>query len=162
MAAKPPQVTVSRPSDTTKGLFDRPLETFTRPLPEISWCPALVGRGGSVSRRDHNQAAKNHPQLTGAYCMKKAPLERQPLFGREGSGGRGASLREAASPPRISRISLTRPSYNISSFDRRRRCAGSERASRLFRSWSGWGCCRDRPSSRAQFARSRRLDAQRK
>ena len=29
------------------------------------------------------------------------PAERQPLFGREGSGGRGASLREAASPPSV-------------------------------------------------------------
>ena len=28
-------------------------------------------------------------------------LKRQPLFGREGSGGRGASLREAASPPSV-------------------------------------------------------------
>ena len=59
MAAKPPQVTVSRPSDTTKGLCDRPLETFAHPFPEISWFPALAGRGGSVSRRDHNHLAEN-------------------------------------------------------------------------------------------------------
>ena len=65
MAAKPPQVTVSRPSDTTKGLCDRPLETFARPFPEISWFPALVGRGGSVSRRDLNLLAENRVQLSG-------------------------------------------------------------------------------------------------
>ena len=60
----------------------------------------LAGRGGSVSRRDHNQPAENRAHLTGGTKPKETPPpERQPLFGREGSGGRGASLREAASPP---------------------------------------------------------------
>ena len=44
---------------------------------------------GIPPRRRHQLQRNAHP-------------ERQPLFGREGSGGRGASLREAASPPRIS------------------------------------------------------------
>ena len=65
--------------------------------------PPLAGRGGSVSRRDLNQATGNRAQLTGGTKPEeKYPAERQPLFGREGSGGRGASLREAASPPSVS------------------------------------------------------------
>ena len=102
-AAKPPQVTVSCPLGVTKGLCDRPLETFARsPLPTI-WYPTLAGRGGSVSRRDHNQAAGSRAHLSGGTKPEETSQpKRQPLFGREGSGGRGASLREAASPPRIS------------------------------------------------------------
>ena len=46
------------------------------------------------------------PLSGGTNSEKSSHPKRQPLFGREGSGGRGASLREAASPPRISRIPL--------------------------------------------------------
>ena len=68
------------------------------------YSPTPQGRGGSVSRRDHNQAIRNRtPTRRGILYGRKDQLELQPLFGREGSGGRGASLREAASPPRISR-----------------------------------------------------------
>ena len=51
--------------------------------------PAPQGRGGSVSRRDHNQAAGNHAQLTGGntYAETHAP-KRQLLFGRGGLGER--------------------------------------------------------------------------
>ena len=110
VAAKPPQVTVSCPLGMTKGLCDRPLETFARsPLPTI-WYPTLAGRGGSVSRRDHNPAAGTRAHLSGGTKPEETSQpERQPLFGREGSGGRGASLREAASPPRISRSSSALP-----------------------------------------------------
>ena len=100
---------------------------------------ALHGRGGSVSRRDHNQAAGTRAQLAGgasleeesslfpivpstgqvaaalsaavtttkqqepasnsqgAQAWRKSQAYSPLLFGREGSGGRGASLREA--PP---------------------------------------------------------------
>ena len=37
-------------------LCDRPLETFARSLLKLCGIPTLAGRGGSVSRRDHNQA----------------------------------------------------------------------------------------------------------
>ena len=54
------------------------------------------GRGGSVSRRDLNQAARNpHPLSGGTKPEETSHPERQPLFGREREGG--ASLREAAS-----------------------------------------------------------------
>ena len=65
--------------------------------------PPLAGRGGSVSRRDLNQAIrKPRPTHRRNQLRRNNPLKRQPLFGREGSGGRGASLREAASPPSVS------------------------------------------------------------
>ena len=104
--------------------------SHAKPLPRRdrhSWAagtrsPAQAGHGGSVSRRDHNQAYRRRAQLTGATYMKEQPtrtpatlrergsggeallLEKRPLprdlspqklFGREREGG--ASLREAAS-----------------------------------------------------------------
>ena len=85
------------------------------------------GRGGSVSRRDLNQLAGNRAQLAGAYSLRKestrtpaalregargrgfSQRSRLPRIPRtflipsyssgEGVWGRGASLREAASPP---------------------------------------------------------------
>ncbi len=64
--------------------------------------PTLAGRGGSVSRRDHSPAYRRHAHLSGGTKPEETSQpKRQPLFGREGSGGRGASLREAASPPRV-------------------------------------------------------------
>ena len=88
VAATPPQVTVSRSSDTTKGLCDRPLETFARPLPEVSWCPALVGRGGSVSRRDHNQAYRRPRSTSQAEpTMQKQPRQTPTALRERGSGG---------------------------------------------------------------------------
>ena len=41
------------------------------------------------------------PTLRRNQLRRSNQLQRQPLFGREGSGGRGASLREAASPPSV-------------------------------------------------------------
>ena len=46
-------------------LCDRPLETFARSLFKLYGDPALAGRGGSVSRRDHNPATGNRAQLSG-------------------------------------------------------------------------------------------------
>ena len=46
------------------------------------------GRGGSVSRRDHNQETGIRAQLTGAYSLEKNQLELQLLFGRGGLGER--------------------------------------------------------------------------
>ena len=63
---------------------------------------ALHVRGGSVSRRGLNQTARNRTHLNRRNQFHRSNhLKRQLLFGREGSGGRGASLREAASPPRV-------------------------------------------------------------
>ena len=44
------------------------------------------------------------PPFRRNHLRRSNQPKRQPLFGREGSGGRGASLREAASPPRNSAI----------------------------------------------------------
>ena len=77
-------------------LCDRPLETFARsPLPTIRY-PTLAGRGGSVSRRDHNQAyRKPAPTRMGAQARRKNQAYSQLLSGREREGG--AFLRKAAS-----------------------------------------------------------------
>ena len=87
-------------------LSDRPRHSFGSLTFELVSYPTLAGRGGSVSRRDHYQVYRKIPPLSGGTNSDESyPVQRQPLFGREGSGGRGASLREAASPPRISRSS---------------------------------------------------------
>ena len=59
----------------------------------------MEGRGGSVSRRDRSQAAGNRAQL--AWARKSAGTHKPiPSYSSgEGVWGRGASLREAASPP---------------------------------------------------------------
>ena len=47
------------------------------------------GRGGSVSRRDLNQAARNpHPPRMGANLQKNNQVYSQLLFGRGGLGER--------------------------------------------------------------------------
>ena len=82
--------------------FRSPPSPLRTPTYRLLSGQTLAGRGGSVSRRDHNQPAENRAHLTGGTKPKETPPpERQPLFGREGSGGRGASLREAASPPSV-------------------------------------------------------------
>ena len=68
--------------------------------------PAIGGRRGSFPQR---QQVTNAPPLRRNHLCRSPQVKRQPLFGREGSGGRGASLREAASPPRISRSSSALP-----------------------------------------------------
>ena len=60
--------------------------------------PAIGGRRGSFSQR---RQVANAPTLRRNQTRRSNPAKRQPLFGREGSGGRGASLREAASPPSV-------------------------------------------------------------
>ena len=55
--------------------------------------PAPQGRGGSVSRRDHNQATRNRAQLTGATCQKEEST-RPPATLRERGSGREALLLE--------------------------------------------------------------------
>ena len=61
------------------------------------------GRGGSVSRRDHNLTSRRlHPPLRRNQLRRKAQLKRQPLFGRGGLGERRFSQRSGLSP----RISL--------------------------------------------------------
>ena len=53
----------------------------------------------SAAVDSHTVPARRRTQPTGGTNSAEAsPSKRQPLFGREGSGGRGASLREAASP----------------------------------------------------------------
>ena len=111
-------------AEARRGLSDRPRHPFGSLALKLGRNPTLVGRGGSVSRRDHNQAyRRTHPPHRRNQLCRSNQLKRQPLFGREREGGaslreaaslallsliyssgegvwgRGASLREAASPP---------------------------------------------------------------
>ena len=75
------------------------LAPFPAKSPLKGEVPAIGGRRGSFPQR---QQVTNAPPLRRNHLCRSPQVKRQPLFGREGSGGRGASLREAASPPRIS------------------------------------------------------------
>ena len=80
-------------------LCDRPLETFASLTFELVAYPLSAGRGGSVSRRDHNQATGNRAQLAWAHKLEGKDKLIPSYSSGEGVWGRGASLREAASPP---------------------------------------------------------------
>ena len=60
------------------------------------------GRGGSVSRRDHNSVYRRRAQLSGGTPSEERVNPNASRSSGEGVWGRGASLREAASPPESS------------------------------------------------------------
>ena len=104
MAAKPPQGTVSCLSGTPKGRspsggFAIVLWKPSPPAYRLVSYPTSEGRGGSVSRRDHNQVAGNRTHLSGGTNYAEATPPNASRSSGEGVWGRGASLREAASPP---------------------------------------------------------------
>ena len=79
-------------------LSDRPPSA---PTYELVSFPTLAGRGGSVSRRDHTQAYRRPPPLSGGTNSKgSSHPKRQPLFGRGGLGERRFSQRSRLSPQR--------------------------------------------------------------
>ena len=77
----------------TKGASRR--EAAVPPIVPLS----SAGRGGSVSRRDHSPAARNRAHLAWAYKSEGTHKPIPSHSSGEGVWGRGASLREAASPP---------------------------------------------------------------
>ena len=81
-------------------LCDRPLETFARPLPEIGWRLALAGRGGSISRRDHNQLTEERVQLSWVRKLV-GKLKFIPSYSSGGGPGE-ALLLEKRPPPEFS------------------------------------------------------------
>ena len=99
VAAKPPQVTVSCPSGTRRWLSDRPRHPFGPLALGLVPYPALAGRGGSVSRRDHNKAYRRRTHLSGGTNYAEATPPNASRSSGEGVWGGGASLREAASSP---------------------------------------------------------------
>ena len=66
--------------------------------------PAPQGRGGSISRRDHNPAYRRPTTLSGGATYAEAHKPNASCSSGEGVWGRGASLREAASPPESPRL----------------------------------------------------------
>ena len=104
VAAKPPQSTVSCLSGTTKGRspsggFAIALWKPSPPAYRLVSYPTSEGRGGSVSRRDHNQVAGNRTHLSGGTNYAEATPPNASRSSEEGVWGGGASLREAASSP---------------------------------------------------------------
>ena len=73
-------------------LCDRPLETFAPLTFELVAYPMSAGRGGSVSRRDHNQATGNRAYSQAEPTQKKDST-RTPAALREGARGRSFSQR---------------------------------------------------------------------
>ena len=73
--------------EAAKGLSDRPLETFGFPL--IGWYrdQALAGRGGSVSRRDHNRSTGTRVRSQAEPTMKKGTRQTPAALRERGSGG---------------------------------------------------------------------------
>ena len=61
--------------------------------------PRRKGRGGSVSRRDHNPKTRKRAHIAWAHNSKGKHESIPSYSSGEGVWGRGASLREAASPP---------------------------------------------------------------
>ena len=83
-------------------------------FPAIHFSQAPHVRGGSVSRRGHNQVYRRRAQLSGGTTYAEARPPNAIRSSGEGVWGRGASLREAASPPEFpSRIYL--PLFSSSS-----------------------------------------------
>ena len=87
-------------------LSDRPRHPFGLPLIDWYCTQALEGRGGSVSRRDHSQATRNRAHAAWAHKPEETHKPIPSYSSGEGVWGRGASLREAASPPEFPPVYL--------------------------------------------------------
>ena len=104
----PPQVRVSCLSGTRRWtepvwqLSDRPRHPFGSLIFELVSYLTLAGRGGSVSRRDHNPKTGKRAHLAWARKFEGKIKPIPSCSSGEGVWGRGASLREAASPPESS------------------------------------------------------------
>ena len=62
--------------------------------------PTLAGRGGSVSRRDHNQANRRYAQLTGGTTYAEVPKPNAATLRERGSGGEALLLEKRPLPQR--------------------------------------------------------------
>ena len=96
VAAQPPQVTVSCPLGTRRGLSDRPRYPFGSLTFELVSYPTLAGRGGSVSRRDHNQAHRRRAHVAWAHNPKGT---HKPIPSRSSGGSAREELLSEKLPP---------------------------------------------------------------
>ena len=81
------------------GAFRSPPPPLRAPSYRLVSFLTLAGRGGSVSRRDHNQVRENRPYSQAEPTLRNHTPPNASRSSGEGVWGRGASLREAASPP---------------------------------------------------------------
>ena len=82
-------------------LCNRPLETFAHPFPVTVHDPTLAGRGGSVSRRDHNQLAGNRAHLAWAHKSEEKPSLFPATLRERGSGGEALLLEKRPLPQKL-------------------------------------------------------------
>ena len=87
------------PSHSSRESTSKALLAEKPPSPSPVVPLTSAGRGGSVSRRDHNPAAGHRVQLAWAHKPEGTHKPIPSHSSGEGVWGRGASLREAASPP---------------------------------------------------------------
>ena len=81
------------------GLGERRFSQRSGLSPRVSPTPTPHVRGGSVSRRGLNQLAKNRAHAQAEPSQKQRTPPNASRSSGVGGWGRGASLREAASPP---------------------------------------------------------------
>ena len=87
-------------------LCERPLATFARPFPVIGRYPTLAGRGGSVSRRDHNQATGNRAYSQAEPTQKKGATQAPAALRERGSGGEALLSEKRPLPQNLSIVNL--------------------------------------------------------
>ena len=101
MAAESPQATVSCPSDTKKGLCDRPLETFARS--PLQLCGALrwqvtAALSAAVTTTKQQETTL---QLAAAYCMEEKTTRTAATLRMRGSGGEALLLEKRPLPQNL-------------------------------------------------------------
>ena len=80
-------------------LSDCPRHPLRVPADKLASYQTQAGRGGSVSRRDHSPKTRKRAQLAWAHKYVGKVKSIPSRSSGEGVWGRGASLRDAASPP---------------------------------------------------------------
>ena len=89
----------SVPAGTAKGLCDRPLETFARSPLQLCGSQRWQVAAALSAAVTTTKPIGDRPHLTGGTTYAEAHPPNAICSSGEGVWGRGASLREAASPP---------------------------------------------------------------
>ena len=98
-STSPPRPPLSRrATGVRRGTF---LLTWFRLRGGCDSLPLGCGHGGSVSRRDHNQAAGNRTRLAGAYSQEKGAAQTPATLRERGSGGEALLLEKRPLPQNL-------------------------------------------------------------
>ena len=108
----PPQVRVSCLSGTRRWtepvwqLSDRPRHPFGSLTLQLERTPALAGRSGSVSRRDHNPKTGKAPTLHGRTSSQEKSSLFPATLRERGSGGEALLLEKRPLPQNLPTVNL--------------------------------------------------------